>query len=170
MGIFNDQSSHQSFGKRIQGSPGIGFSLTQKGKYDLNYKKLTNVAVSNDAITKHQLDTAMTDKHDNNRDIDLKDTGNVINSKQQTFNEMTTNRETLVCYKDVRDVFISLKESVFAMETHLDMGNSYIYNVKSPINNYQETSKGNVDGKLDKNVNTSVVQNVIIIIIIIHFI
>ena len=31
MGIFNDQSSHQShqsFGKRIQGSPGIGFSLT----------------------------------------------------------------------------------------------------------------------------------------------
>ncbi|CAH3161096.1 unnamed protein product, partial [Porites lobata] len=101
----------------------------------------------------------MTDKHDNNRDIDLKDTGNVINSKQQTFNEMTTNRETLVCYKDVRDVFISLKESVFPMETHLDMGNSYIYNVKSPINNYQETSKGNVDGKLDKNVNTSVVQN-----------
>ena len=58
------------------------------------------------------------------------------------------------------------------METHLDMGNSYIYNVKSSINNYQETSKGNGDGKLAKKVNTSVVQNVIIIImmIIIHFI
>ena len=80
---------------------------------------------------------------------------------------MTTNRKTLVCYKDVRDVFISLKESVFPMETHLDMGNSYIYNFKSPINNYQETIKGNVDGKLAKKLNTSVVQNVIMIIIII---
>ena len=46
------------------------------------------------------------------------------------------------------------------METHLDMGNNYIYNVKSPINNDQATSKGYVDGKLAKKVNTSVVQNV----------
>ena len=40
------------------------------------------------------------------------------------------------------------------------MGNNYIYNVKSPINNDQATSKGYVDGKLAKKVNTSVVQNV----------
>ena len=48
---------------------------------------MTNVAegtVSNVAITKH-FDTAMIDKHDNNQDIDLKGTYNVINSKQQTF-------------------------------------------------------------------------------------
>ena len=63
-------------------------------------------------------------------------------------------------------MYSCLKESVFPMETHLDMGNSYIYNVKYPINNYQETSKGNVDGKLTKKVNTSVAQNVIIIILI----
>ena len=55
----------------------------------------------------------MTDKHD------LKETYNVINSKQQTFNEMITIDETLVCYKGVRDVFISRKESVFPMETRL---------------------------------------------------
>ena len=81
-------------------------------------------------------------------------------AKEQTFNEMTTNTKTLVCYKGVCDVFISLKESVFPMETHLDMGNSCIYNVKSPINNDQETGKGNVDGKLAKKLNSSVVQNV----------
>lgn len=152
MGIFNDQSAGQSFGKRIQGPPGIGFNLTQNGNYDLNDKKLTNIAegtVSKDAITKHELDTAMIDQRDNNQDTRLKDTYNVINSKQ-TFNEMNTNRKTLVCQEDVRDVFISRKESVFPMETHLDVGNNYIYNVKSPINNHQATSKGYVDGKLAK--------------------
>lgn len=116
MGIFYDQSARQSFGKRIQGPPGIGFNLTQNGNYDLNVKKLTNIAegtVSNDAITKHQPDTAMIDKRDNNQDTRLKDTYNVINSKQ-TFNEMNTNRKTLVCYEDVRDVFISRKESFFS--------------------------------------------------------
>lgn len=152
MGIFNDQSAGQSFGKRIQGPPGIGFNLTQNGNYDLNDKKLTNIAegtVSKDAIIKHELDTAMIDQRDNNQDTRLKDTYNVINSKQ-TFNEMNTNRKTLVCQEDVRDVFISRKESVFPMETHLDVGNNYIYNVKSPINNHQATSKGYVDGKLAK--------------------
>ena len=76
MGIFNDQSAGQSFGKRIQGPPGIGFNLTQNGNYDLNDKKLTNIAegtVSKDAITKHQLDTAMIDQRDNNQDTRLKD-------------------------------------------------------------------------------------------------
>ena len=51
----------------------------------------TEGTVSNDAITKHRLDTAMIDKHHNNQDIDLKDTYNVINSKQQHFNEINTN-------------------------------------------------------------------------------
>ena len=49
-------------------------------------KKLVNVAkgtASSDAITKYQLDTALIDKHDNDQNIDLEDTYNVINSKQQ---------------------------------------------------------------------------------------
>ena len=68
---------------------------------------------SSDAITKHQLDTAMIDKHDNNQNIDLKNTYNVINSKQQTFSETNASRNTLVCYEDVRDVFVSRREPVF---------------------------------------------------------
>ena len=89
---------------------------------------------SSDAITKNQLDTAVGNKHGNDQNIDLKNTYNVINSNRQTFNEMDANRGTLVCYEDVRDVFVSRKESVFPMETYLDMGNHFIYNVKTPIN------------------------------------
>ena len=92
-------------------------------------KKLRNMAketASSDAVTKNQLDTAVGNKHGNDQNIDLKDTYNVINSKQQTFNEMNANRNTLVCYEDVRDVFVSREESVFPMGTYLDMGNHCI--------------------------------------------
>ena len=132
MGIFNQQPNNynQSFtkGKRgitgPQGPPGppglpgpagvsgTGFNLTADGNYDMVNKKLANVAegtTSSDA------------------------TYNVINSKQQTFNEMNANRNTIVCYEDVRDVFVSRKESVFPMETYLNMGNHYIYNLKAPL-------------------------------------
>ena len=69
----------------------------------------------------------MGNKHDNDQNIDLKDTYNVINSKQQPFNEMNAKRNTLVCYEDVRDVFVSRKESV---QPHLDMGNKLFKNIK----------------------------------------
>ena len=105
---------------------------------------------SSDAITKHQLDTAMIDKHDNNQNIDLKNTYNVINSKQQTFSEMNANRNTLVCYEDVRDVFVSRKESVFPKQTHLDMGNNNMYNIKTPVNNDQGANKSYADSKVAK--------------------
>ena len=105
---------------------------------------------SSDAITKHQLDTAMIDKHGNNQNIDLKNTYNVINSKQKTFSEMNASRNTLVCYEDVRDVFVSRKEPVFPKQTRLDMGNNYIYNVKTPVNNDQGANKSYVDTKVAK--------------------
>ena len=110
--------------------------MDANNNYDIENRKLTNVGegtASSDAITKRQFDTAMTDKHDNNQNIDLKGTYNVINSKQQTFGEMNASRNTLVCYEDVRDVFVSRKESVLPMATLLDMGNQFMYNVKTPI-------------------------------------
>ena len=98
-------------------------------------KKLKNVGegtASSDVITKHQIDTAMIDKHDNNQNIDLENTYNVINSKQQTFSEMNASRNTLVCYGDVRDVFVSREESVFPMQTYLDMGKNYSITSRHP--------------------------------------
>ena len=69
MGIFNEQSNNQpqqqSFLRGIQGSPGVGFSLTKDGNYDMSHKKLKNVGEgveSSDAVTKHQLETAINSK------------------------------------------------------------------------------------------------------------
>ena len=63
---------------------------------------------------------------------------------------MNASRNTLVCYDDVRDVFVSRKESVFPMQTHLDMGNQFIYNVKTPINNDQGANKSYVNQHVAK--------------------
>ena len=70
MGIFNQHSNnqpHQSFLRGIQRSPGVGFSLTKDGNYDMIHKKLKNVGAgveSSDAITKHQLEVSMNTKLD----------------------------------------------------------------------------------------------------------
>ena len=39
MGIFNEQSFDHPFAKGKQGAPGVGFSLTANGNYDINKKK-----------------------------------------------------------------------------------------------------------------------------------
>ena len=68
MGIFNQHSNnqpHQSFLRGLRGSPGVGISLTRDGNYDMNNKKLKNVGEgveSSDAVTKHQLETAINSK------------------------------------------------------------------------------------------------------------
>ena len=71
MGIFNQHSNNQPqqqrFLRGIQGSPGVGFSLTRDGNYDMVNKKLKNVGEgveSSDAITKHQLEVTMNTKLD----------------------------------------------------------------------------------------------------------
>ena len=128
-------------------------NLTSDGNYVMVNKKLTNVGQgtsNSDAITKNQLDTAIVNKHDNNKNIDLKDTYNVINSKQQTFNKLNTNTNTLVCYEDVRDVFVSRKESAFPMATHLDIGNNYSNNVKTTVDGNQGANKTYVDQHVAK--------------------
>ena len=69
MGIFNQHSNNQpqqqSFLRGLRGSPGIGFSLTSDGNYDMKNKKLKNVGEgveSSDAVTKHQLEVSMNTK------------------------------------------------------------------------------------------------------------
>ena len=55
MGIFNEQSFDHPFAKGIQGAPGVGFSLTSSGDYDMINKKLRNVGApesNTDAATK----------------------------------------------------------------------------------------------------------------------
>ena len=61
MGFWNgqNQSSQSVGGKGTRGPAGAGFKLTSDGDFDLENKKLTNVANAtggNEAVTKNQLD------------------------------------------------------------------------------------------------------------------
>ena len=69
MGIFNqhpiNQPQRQGFLRGLQETPGVGFSLTKDGNYDISNKKLKNVGEgveSSDAVTKHQLEVSMNTK------------------------------------------------------------------------------------------------------------
>ena len=133
------------------GVSGTGFNLTSDGNYNMSNKKLTNMAngtASSDAVAKNQLDTAVGNKHSTDQNIDVKNTYNVINSNRLTYDEMGANGGTPVCYEDVREVFVSRKESMFPMETYSDMGNQFIYNVKTPINIDQGVNKSYADTKV----------------------
>jgi len=63
MGIFNDNSQNLSGGKGPAGRDGIGFKLTDDGNYDIDGKRLTNLAEpkdNSDASPKNYVDTKNT--------------------------------------------------------------------------------------------------------------
>jgi len=63
MGIFNDNSQNLSGGKGPAGRDGIGFKLTDDGNYDIDGKRLTDLAKPNDnsdASTKNYVDAKNT--------------------------------------------------------------------------------------------------------------
>ena len=145
MGIFNEQSFDHPFAKGIQGATGVGFSLTSDGNYDMNKKRLTNVGdgVSpSDAVTRKQLDSSGVG--DITKDLNLKYSYNIKNSKKRTFNQLKAATESLVSYEEVRENFIGINEAE-AMKTYLDMGDNFIYNVKTPTSNDQASNKEYVD-------------------------
>ena len=87
MGIFNEQSFDLPFAKGIQGAPGVGFSLTADGNYDMNKKRLTNVgapSANTDAATKKYVDdnsggSPSTTRLTVNSNIDMKDRYRITN-------------------------------------------------------------------------------------------
>ena len=87
MGIFNEQSFDHPFAKGIQGAPGVGFSLTANGNYDINKKRLSNVGEpsdNQDAATKKYVDNKSSGPHSTSQltvdsNIDMKDTYRITN-------------------------------------------------------------------------------------------
>ena len=149
MGIFKKQSYNHPFARGIQGAPGVGFSLTADGNYDMIGKKLTNVGDGtdpSDAVTRKQLDNAGVG--DITADINLK------NSYKRTFNQLKADTESLVSYEEVKENFIGINEAE-AMKTYLDMGDNYIYNVKTPIANDQASNKSYVDTTATNTINAA---------------
>ena len=97
MGIFNEQSLDHPFAKGIQGAPGVGFSLTADGNYDMTGKKLTNVGTptaNTDAATKKYVDdnfggsggAGTTSRLTVDSNIDMKDRYRILNLPTPTDN------------------------------------------------------------------------------------
>ena len=63
--------SSSSISTPQRGLPGVGFKLTDNGNYDIENKKITNVAQGtngSDVVTKNQLDTGLNTKIDKSED------------------------------------------------------------------------------------------------------
>ena len=149
MGIFNQHSNNQPqqqrFLRGIQGSPGVGFSLTKDGNYDITHKKLKNVGEgveSSDAVTKHQLETAINSKINtspslNSPEVDMKGYG-IKNMKVIPRDDASATSRKYVDGKlntkaDKSDLNNYLKlDGSKQMQGNLQMNNNRITNLPHP--------------------------------------
>ena len=111
-----------------------GNKLLLPGEINMNRKLIKNLNVDEtDDLSAVNMATLkkFSSSSSSSADIDLQDKFNVKNSKQQSFSHLAANYDNLVSYSDVKNNFLSRKET-FAMEADLNMGNHQILNVKDP--------------------------------------
>ena len=140
MGIFNEQSFDLPFAKGIQGAPGVGFSLTADGNYDMNKKRLTNVgapSANTDAATKKYVDdnsggTPSTSRLTVDSNIDMKDRYRITNLSTPLDGKEPPTKE----YVD--DTFLN-RDGSYPMKGNLNMANNRIFNLPAPNGSNQPT-------------------------------
>ena len=93
---------------------------------------------------KTYVDSILGSLHLSDTNIDLKDKYIIVNSKQQNFTDLASHYNNLVSSNDVKDIFISKKETS-PMETSLDLNGYTIYNVKDPLESDQAVNKKCID-------------------------
>ena len=148
MGVFNEQSYDHPFAKGIQGAPGIGFSLTADGNYDINKKRLTNVgapSANTDAATKKYVDdnsggTPTTTRLTVDSNIDMKDRYRILNLKSPLDADEPATKQ----YSD--STFLDRNGSR-TMIGNLSMNNNKIIKVGTPTVNDDVATKKYVDDK-----------------------
>ena len=151
MGIFNEQSFDHSFARGIQGAPGVGFSLTADGNYDMSAKKLTNVGTptaNTDAATKKYVDDnssgsgsggpTSTSRLTANSNIDMKDRYRILNLKSSLDADEPATKQ----YADIRFLF---RDGSHPMTGEINMNNYKIKNLPTPTNNADPATKKYVD-------------------------
>ena len=179
MGIFNQHSNnqpHQSFLRGLRGSPGIGFSPTKDGNYDVNNKKLKNVGEgveSSDAVTKHQLEVSMNSKADKaslnsyvkknspevGGELDMK--GHSIKNLKVTSlgsdSSVTSKKyvdQKLNTKVDKTSLTRYVKKNSLEVGTDLDMKGFEVKNMRlTPVVDLSATSKKYVDSKVSNKAN-----------------
>ena len=156
MGIFNEQSFDHPFAKGIQGAPGVGFSLTADGNYDMNKKKLTNVgapSANTDAATKKYVDdnssgTPSTSRLTVDSNIDMKDHFRILNLKHPVEEDEPATKQ----YSDSRYLDRNGSRTMIA---NLSMNNNKIVKLGTPTVNDDAANKKYVDDKSSESVPTS---------------
>ena len=149
MGIFNEQSFDHPFAKGIQGAPGVGFSLTADGNYDMNKKKLTNVgapSANTDAATKKYVDDNSSGPHSTSQltvdsNIDMKDRFRILNLKHPVDSDEPATKQ----YSDSK--FLD-RDGSRTMIGNLSMNNNKIIKVGTPTTNDDAATKKYVDNSL----------------------
>ena len=140
MGIFNEQSFDHPFAKGIQGAPGVGFSLTADGNYDMNKKRLTNVgapSANTDAATKKYVDdnsggSPSTTRLTVDSNIDMKNTYRITNLSTPLDGKEPPTKD----YVD--NTFID-RDGSYPMKGNLNMDNNQILNLPAPTGPKQPT-------------------------------
>ena len=148
MGIFNEQSFDHPFAKGIQGAPGVGFSLTSDGNYDLNNKKLTNVGSpsnNTDAATKKYVDdnssgSPATSRLTVDSDINMRNSFRILNLKSPRDSDEPATKQ----YAD--STFLD-RDGSRGMIGNLTMNNYKITNIKTPTSDKDAATKKYVDDK-----------------------
>ena len=151
MGIFNEQSFNHPFAKGIQGAPGVGFSLTADGNYDINKKRLTNVgapSANTDAATKKYVDDKSASSSSGgasssssltiNSNIDMKDRYRILNLKSPLDADEPATKQ----YSDSK--FLD-RGGDRGMIANLVMNNRKITGLATPSSNNDAATKKYVD-------------------------
>ena len=132
MGIFNEQSYNHPFAREIRGAPGVGFSLTADGNYDMMNKKLTNVGTptsNSDAATKKYDDNSSgaptTSRLRVNSNIDMKDTYRILNLKSPSDGDQPATKQ----YADINFFF---RNGSHPMTGDVNTNNNNIKNLPTP--------------------------------------
>ena len=134
-----------------------GNKIINPSEINMNRKLITNMdtdenndlsAVNMITLKKYHPDVP-SHTYEITKNIDLKEMYNVINSKQQSFSDLTTRYDSLVSYNDVKNIFLSREES-FPMKVNLNMGNHIIHNIKNDVNPDGAVNKDYIDSENTK--------------------
>ena len=159
MGTFNEQSFDHPFAKGIQGAPGVGFSLTADGNYDMNKKRLTNVgapSANTDAATKKYVDDdsdePATKQYSDSRFLDRNGSRTMIGNLSMNNNKIIkvgtpTANDDVATKKYVDDKSSgSLTSTRLTVDSNIDMKNTYrITNLSTPLDGKEPPTKDYVD-------------------------
>ena len=154
--------SHGKIVEIVKGLPGVGFKLTDDGDYDIQNKKLRNVAEgtdNSDAVTKHQLETGLAPKADKTELASyLKKDGSIAltNNLDLGNNEIVNVKEATSGSHAVNLTQLNSELSKYLHKTGGDMtgdirmNDNSIYEIKNVENDTSAVNRKYVNDELDK--------------------